>query len=279
MSDIISQPEKAPNSGSDSTEIESFLPTPDVLSGLLGKEDAEIFEMYINASKRAELVDGIMEHEEDLCSRYEGLDNIDKLEMESLIAAAGEQMIKDPSMQQNIHELREILTVTRQSLAAERQFLEETDPNGAGEKEAALSRIKDSEKGAGDKEKRSLWKKAWDVVTWMPRNHPIITTILAIAAISWGAYVVWGLLSEALIIPNPMTGAAEVAETVVAPTGGAVTGIPQAEIALPNLPDPSRGSSYLLEPLNINNMPPPSATPSPPMPDIGTPGFFERGPL
>jgi hypothetical protein len=279
MSDIISQPEKAPNSGSDSTEIESFLPTPDVLSGLLGKEDAEIFEMYINASKRAELVDGIMEHEEDLCSRYEGLDNIDKLEMESLIAAAGEQMIKDPSMQQNIHELREILTVTRQSLAAERQFLEETDPNGAGEKEAALTRIKDSEKGSGDKEKRSLWKKAWDVVTWMPRNHPIITTILAIAAISWGAYMVWGLLSEALIIPNPMTGAAEVAETVVAPTGGAVTGIPQTGIPLPSNPVPPSGGYNLLGPLNMGELPPLTIEPLPPLPANDPTGFFSGGPM
>lgn len=41
-------------------------------------------------------------------------------------------------------------------------------------------------------EKKSLMRRVWDAVTWLPRKHPLVTTLLAAAAIGAGAsYMGW----------------------------------------------------------------------------------------
>jgi len=134
--------------------------------------------------------------------------------------------------------LDETLQEVQKTLAAKRDFLLETSPDNLpdDEKQELLSRLEESEGEAKTEEERSLWRKAWDAVTWLPRKHPVITLLLALAAAAWGIYYFWDQLAALIAIPNPAKGAAEVAREIAAPTGGEVVGIPQGALPGPTAP-------------------------------------------
>ena len=118
----------------------------------------------------------------------------------------------------------------------------------------------------------------WQKVSEFPKNHPIITTILALAAAAGGMYLLWEYLGAAIIVPNTMEGAVPVAEELLAPTGGAFEAIPQGGIAPPNVTLPTEGLTPYIP--GTPGAPPPFAAPGmevpTPPPDPGD--FFQFGP-
>ncbi|PJA67681.1 hypothetical protein CO157_03145, partial [Candidatus Peregrinibacteria bacterium CG_4_9_14_3_um_filter_49_12] len=114
--------------------------------------------------------------------------------------------------------------------------------------------------------------KAWDAITYLPRKHPVITALLALAGAAWGIYALWDYLGEIIIVPNPIEGAGEVAETVVAPTGGEFSAIAEGEIAGPNL---GTGVPSAQPPVPSPNVPAPNsgifASPAAPPPNAPMP--------
>ena len=311
MSATAVQPEAMPDR-QESQEVKPLIPTPERLSELLEMDINEVRRMYQSATERGQLVDQIMAEQETLSEHHS---NIYRDEMEELIRVGGEQLASNPEA--SLFELEQALTEVQQTLAAKRDFLTETSPGdipeGAEEKAALLERVKESEVASKTEKEKSLWRKAWDAVTWLPRKHPIITTLLALAGAAWGIYLLWDYLAEVIVVPNPMEGAGEVADTVVAPTGGAVEGIPQGEIALPNSELPTPGPQDYFNPggntpsdifASPTQPPPPPVTgniptgnvptgtppvdlppapspqgPPPPVPGRNPTDFFRRGPL
>ena len=93
-------------------------------------------------------------------------------------------------------------------------------------------------------EKKGMFRRAWESIKSFPRKHPVVTTILVAAAAAGGLYLAWNYLGAMIIVPNVAEGAADVAETIAAPTGGAFEAIPSGDIVPPNMtpgPIPSPG--------------------------------------
>ena len=223
-------PEVEPDGKIESLEVRPLIPTPERLSQLLEMDISDVETMYASAEQRGDLVEKIMSQQETL-SEYHN--NIYRGDMEELIRIGSERLADDPTM--SIELLDETLHEVQNSLSAKRDFLMETSPDALpdDEKQQLLARIEESEEGANSEEERSMWRKAWDAVTWLPRKHPVITVLLAMAAAAWGLYAFWDQLAELIVVPNPIEGAGEVAGEIAAPTGGEVSGIPQGDIALP----------------------------------------------
>lgn len=242
--------------GNESLEVRPLLPTPERVSQLLEMSIDDVRSMYGSADQRLHLVDEIMEQRDELIGVH---NNIYRDEIEELINIAGEHIERNPDL--DLAELELHLHEAQATLAAKRDFFLETSPDefpeGAEDKAAILEKMKESEVATGSKEERSMWRKAWDAVTWLPRKHPVITALLALAATAWGIYAVWDLLGEAIIVPNPMDGAAGVAETLVPPTGGEFGAIPQGGIAPPNSVLPG----------------------TPPVEGVNPGDFFQNGPM
>lgn len=275
--------------GQEAVEMRPLIPTPERLHQLLEMDLETVERLYMSASERSELVDIIMSQQEAL-SEYHN--NIYRDEIAELIRIGGERLANDPEV--SLSELENTLLEVQRTLAAKRDFLTETSPDdipeGAEEKGALLERVKESEVRTEDKEERSMWRKAWDTITYLPRKHPVITALLALAGAAWGIYALWDYLGEIIIVPNPIEGAGEVAETVIAPTGGDFAAIAEGEIAGPNLGNvapsaqpsvpspiaPAPNSGIFASPA----APPPNAPiPPPASPPINNPDqFFPDGP-
>jgi hypothetical protein len=76
----------------------------------------------------------------------------------------------------------------------------------------------------------------------------VVVTLLAGAAALGGVYLAWSYLGGIIPVPNVMEGAAGVADSVAAPTGGAFEAIPQGEIVGPNMFPPSASGELPLPP-------------------------------
>lgn len=226
--------------GAETVDVRPLIPTPERLHQLLEMDLETVERLYTTSSERSELVDIIMSQQESL-SEYHN--NIFRDEMSELIRVGGDRLANNPEV--SLSELENTLLEVQRTLAAKRDFLIETSPEelpeGAEDKAALLERVKESEVATEDKHEKGLWRKAWDTITWLPRKHPVVTALLALAGAAWGIYALWDYLGEIIIVPNPIEGAGEVAETVVAPTGGEVTGVAQGNAALPNSTLPAEG--------------------------------------
>jgi hypothetical protein len=111
-------------------------------------------------------------------------------------------------------------------------------------------------------EKKGLFRRVWESIKSFPRKHPIVTTILVLAAAAGGMYLLWRYLANVIPVPNPMDGASSVANEVAAPTGGAFDAIPMGEVVPPNT-----GTLPSASPLSPPSLPPEIlANPAPPLP-------------
>jgi hypothetical protein len=111
-----------------------------------------------------------------------------------------------------------------------------------GEKERFLGDV-------SSPEKKGMFRKAWESVRGFAKKHKIVVALLAMAAAAAGGYLAWNYLGVLIPIPNPMEGAAGVADVLVAPTGGAFEAIPQWEIVPPNLLPGSSSPNLPLPPM------------------------------
>jgi hypothetical protein len=97
-------------------------------------------------------------------------------------------------------------------------------------------------------EKAGMLRSAFESVKRFAKNHPVVVTLLAGAAALGGVYLAWSYLGGIIPVPNVMEGAAGVADSVAAPTGGAFEAIPQGEIVGPNMFPPSASGELPLPP-------------------------------
>ncbi|KKW41491.1 MAG: hypothetical protein UY90_C0051G0002 [Candidatus Peregrinibacteria bacterium GW2011_GWA2_54_9] len=230
MSATATQPEAMPDR-QETAEVQPFIPTPERLSQLLEMDIGEVRRMYQSATERGQLVDQIMAEQETLSEHHS---NIYRDEMEELIRVGSEQLAKNPDV--SLFELEETLHEVQQSLAAKRDFLTETSPEGLSQgeaKEQVLERVEQSEEQAGTEKEKGLWHKAWRAITWLPREHPVIFSILLIAAAAWGLSELFEYLGgaqvelagEADALVRETSGAAEAVTPVTGLTepGSAIT--------------------------------------------------------
>lgn len=84
-------------------------------------------------------------------------------------------------------------------------------------------------------EKAGIFRTAFEKVKNFASNHKATIALLAIVAALVGGYFAWNYLGTLIPIPNPMEGAAGVADAIAAPAGGAFEAIPQGDIVPPNL--------------------------------------------
>ncbi|MDA1208803.1 MAG: hypothetical protein O2904_02090 [bacterium] len=241
-----------------------LLPTPERVSQFLEMDIETVRTMFINVNERAGLVDRIIAEQDALANVH---NNITHEEISALVNIAGERLALNPTM--DLEELEFTLHEARSTFAANSHFLEASSPHAldSGEAKAAvLEKVTDSKVKAETTEERSLWAKAWDVITYMPRKHPVITALIALAAAGWGIYALWDYLGEAIVIPNPMDGAADVANELVAPVGGEFGAINDGGIVPPNLDIPDPGA-----PTYDPGAGTPDVFASPQTPDVPTP--------
>jgi hypothetical protein len=66
-------------------------------------------------------------------------------------------------------------------------------------------------------ERRSLWSKVWGGITYLPRKHPVITSVLLAAGAGWGIAKLFGLLGAAIPVPDTAAGRDAVAQELVPP--------------------------------------------------------------
>ncbi len=97
-------------------------------------------------------------------------------------------------------------------------------------------------------EKAGMFRSAFESVKGFAKDHPVVVTLLAGAAALGGVYLAWSYLGSIIPVPNVMEGAAGVADSVAAPTGGAFEAIPQGDIVGPNMFPPSTSGELPLPP-------------------------------
>lgn len=223
---------------SEAVEVRPLIPTPERLSQLLEMDIEDVRRMYVSVGERGRLVDEIMA-QRDTLQEYHS--NIYREELEELVRVGGEHLSTNPEA--SLPELERTLSEVQQMLAAKRDFMTETSPGRVPDdgKEAVLQKVEESKAEAKTEKERGFWGKVWDTVTWLPRKHPVVTALLLMAGTAWGLYALWSYLGDIIIVPNPMEGAGEVADTVIQPTGGNFKAIPEGGIDPPTLNRPSTG--------------------------------------
>ena len=177
-----------------------FLPTPPEVARIIGRDIADVHEMYESAVRREELVQHIMEQQEQIVAEF-GV--VDEDEVRALVEETGralEEADGEPgSRQYQLEQLEQRLILARQTLASEHDFLNRVNPAAEFENEqeaaqdALLDRIAEREESAESGEDRGFWGAAWDKLASLPKKHPIITTLLVVAgtaaAIAGGFYL------------------------------------------------------------------------------------------
>jgi len=234
-------------------EVVPFLPTPERVSQFFEMDVEKVRSMYKSTEERMELVDTIMSEKEELSAIH---DNISRDEMEYLVYMAGERMRTEPDV--SLEKLEEYLVDSHNMLKAKHDFREATSPQKDSKaKEKVIKRVKDSKEKAKTKEKKTLWQHVWDTVTWLPRKHPIIFTLLALAGTAWGLSALWEYLYGKIVIPSTAAGAASVAGELTPVVHPNMTAIPSTGIGAPDL-SPLDGPSLLQPPYT-----PPGGVPQP----------------
>jgi len=234
-------------------EVVPFLPTPERVSQFFELDVEKVRNMYKNTEARKELVDTIMSEKEELSIMH---DNISRDEMEYLVHMAGERLRTEPDVA--LDKLEQHLIESHHMLKAKHDFLEETSPQKVKEepdvKEKVKKKVKKSKEKAETKEKKTLWQRVWDTITWLPRKHPIIFSLLAMAGLAWGLSQIWDLFSKYLIIPKTAPGAVAAAETLAPPISEEMIAIPQSAIG---------GPGQVIEPSILQPYTPPGGVPQP----------------
>ncbi|MFH1444639.1 MAG: hypothetical protein ABIG34_04625 [Candidatus Peregrinibacteria bacterium] len=134
------------------------------------------------------------------------------------------------------------------------EALRKRDPKLNGQVESLIKHLKLNKQEIARKERwyekvlklpGRATKATWDTM----KRHPIITLLILAALVAGGAYLAWDQLGGLVAVPNPMEGAAAVADTVAPTTGGAFEAIPQGGIIPSNpMPGPTGAPNLPLPP-------------------------------
>jgi|GEM_PF-3276600 hypothetical protein len=166
----------------------------------------EALEQYVSADGREEIFKSLVQDKEAVASITELYPNFDLDQFSSDLNSLGELLDKE---KEHYHDVVELLK-TRQ------RFFEETVPGSYSFSEEDLAsrssrgaegideQLRDiaDQTSESDQEKKNMFSRSWDSIRGFPRNHPIVTTLLAIAGAAWGISKIWGMLATVVPVPN-----------------------------------------------------------------------------
>ena len=184
----------------------------------------EALQQYVSADGREEIFKSLVEDKDAVARITELYPNFNLDQFSSDLNSLGELLDKE---KEYYHDVVELLR-TRQrffedtvpgTYSFSEQELQSDSLQGGDQIDNQLREITD-QSSESDREKKNMFSRAWDSIRGFPRNHPIVTTLLALAAAAWGIAKIWGLLANLVPVPNmaPAVGG------VINELGGAAAG-------------------------------------------------------
>ena len=184
----------------------------------------EALQQYVSADGREEIFKSLVEDKDAVARITELYPNFNLDQFSSDLNSLGELLDKEKEYYHDVVEL----------LRARQRFFEDTVPGtysfseqelqsdslqGGDQIDNQLREITD-QSSESDREKKNMFSRAWDSIRGFPRNHPIVTTLLALAAAAWGIAKSVGLLANLVQVPYmaPAVGG------VINELGGAAAG-------------------------------------------------------